>query len=189
MTSFDISSLFTNIPLQQCNNIVLDNIFINPNTTYHGFNRNNFKKLLELATGNSVFLFNKTIYEQIDGVAMGSPLGPTLANIFMCHLENKYINDCPSNFKPLLYKRYVDDTFALFKTQAQAIEFHKYINNWHSNISFTNEPENEGKLSFLDICIEKTHNNSLLLSTGNLHLLNYQLTSSLQFHLDSNSTL
>ena len=46
-----------------------------------------------------------------DGVAMGSPLGPTLANAFLCHHEKKWLNDCPNNFKPGFYKRYVDDIF------------------------------------------------------------------------------
>ena len=54
-------------------------------------------------------------YRQIDGVAMGFPLEPTLANVFLCHHEKKWVNDCPNNFKPVFYKRYVDDIFVLFK--------------------------------------------------------------------------
>ena len=51
-------------------------------------------------------------YSQIDGVAMGSPWGPTLANVFLCHHEKKCLNDCPNNFKPVFYKRYIDNTFS-----------------------------------------------------------------------------
>ena len=40
-------------------------------------------KLLEFATKKSHFIFDGQYYDQIDGVAMGSPLGPVLANIFM----------------------------------------------------------------------------------------------------------
>ena len=73
------------------------------------FNRDNFKRLLELATLDSYFFFNEEIYMQIDGVAMGSPLGPHLANIFMNHMEKKWLEECPIQFKPVLYRRYVDD--------------------------------------------------------------------------------
>ena len=78
------------------------------------FNKDNFRKLLELATLDSHFFFDKNIYKQVDGVAMGSPLGPHLANIFMSHMEKKWLQDCPDSFKPVLYRRYVDDTFFTF---------------------------------------------------------------------------
>ena len=54
-------------------------------------------------------MFNQELYEQIDGVAMRSPCGPKLANLFLGHYENIWLNQCPSNFKPVHYKRYVDD--------------------------------------------------------------------------------
>ena len=44
-------------------------------------------------------------YSHIDGVAMGVPLGPTLANAFLCHHEKKWLNDYPNNFKPVFDKR------------------------------------------------------------------------------------
>ena len=45
--------------------------------------------LLSVATKGQLFQFNGTLYEQTDGVAMGSPLGPLLANVFMSHIEAK----------------------------------------------------------------------------------------------------
>ena len=42
---------------------------------------------------------------------MGSPLGPTLANVFLCHFEEQWMSDCPNDSKPILYRRYVDDAF------------------------------------------------------------------------------
>ena len=51
--------------------------------------RASFEKLLWLATKESFFVFNKTFYKQLDGVAMGSPLGPTLANLFLCYHEKE----------------------------------------------------------------------------------------------------
>ena len=47
--------------------------------------------LLEFATKKSHFIFDGQYYDQIDGVAMWSPLGPVLANIFMCHFEESWL--------------------------------------------------------------------------------------------------
>ena len=77
------------------------------------FSAKDFKRLLELATLENYFLFDSIIYNQVDGVAMGSPLGPTLANAFMCHMERKWLQECPVDFKPVFYRRYVDDCFLI----------------------------------------------------------------------------
>ena len=94
---------------------------------------------------------------------MGSPLGPTFANIFLCHHEQKWLEFCPSHFKPVLYRRYVDDTFVIFKHKSHAPLFLDYLNSQHRNICFTMDGEKNSKLSFLDLTIEK-HKGSLLFS-------------------------
>ena len=71
-----------------------------------------------------------TINDQIDGVAMGSPLAISLANLFMCALEKRYLDDCPLQFKPIVYRRYVDDTLCLFKNEEHADMFLNHINNY-----------------------------------------------------------
>ena len=63
------------------------------------------------------------------------------------------MNECPPDFKPLLYKRYVDDTFLLFETRDQVPLFLEYLNNKHTNIEFTSELEENHVLPFLDINI------------------------------------
>ena len=65
-------------------------------------------------------MFNNKYYKEVDDVAMGSSLGPALANIFMCSFERKWLRDCPNDFKPLFYRRYVDDIFALFSSPDHA---------------------------------------------------------------------
>ena len=71
--------------------------------------------MLSLTTKKSIIFFDMAFYTQVDSVAMGSPLGPSLANAFLCHHEIKWLNDCPNKFKPLFYKRYVSDIFVFFK--------------------------------------------------------------------------
>jgi hypothetical protein len=159
MVSFDVKSLFTNVPVNETIDIILNNLFPSNNSKYANFNKKDFKKLIELAATDPHFTFDNKIYSQIDGVAMGVPIAPLLANVFMVHLE-KIINEkCPAGFKPIIYKRYVDDTFTTFKDKSNALAFLTFINNLHPNIKFTIEEESENKLSFLDMSIHHVNNN------------------------------
>ena len=159
MASFDIKSLFTNIPLHETIEIAANNFYDVLDTPILGLSKQLFKKLLNFATKDILFIFNNNLYTQNDGCAMGSPLGPTLANIFLCHHEENWIRDCPVEFRPLLYRRYIDDTFLLFRTPDNIPAFLQYLNSQHSNIQFTSEIENNNKLSFLDVLVQKYENN------------------------------
>ena len=86
-----------------------------------------FRNLVTVTTKELLFMFNNKFYKQIDGVAMGSPLGPALANIFMCSFENKWLKDCPHSLKPVFYRRYVDDIFVLFSSLDKAEKLKKYL--------------------------------------------------------------
>lgn len=123
----------------------------------NNIHKNDFRTLLTMATKDSLFIFNGEYYRQVDGVAMGSPLGPTLANVFLCHHEQTWLNDCPSTYKPSLYKRYVDDVFVLFTSMVQLESFSSYLNSKHCNIYFTFEKEHDSSFSFLDIKIGRAH--------------------------------
>ena len=70
----------------------------------------------------------------------------------------------PSNFKPVFYRRYVDDTFVLF-TDKFLIQFLNYINRQHDNINFTMETESNNSLSFLDVFIKKKQHQDFNLCT------------------------
>ena len=54
---------------------------------------------------------------------MGSPMGPTLANALMCHFENIWLGNFPAQFKPVVYRRYVDNTFLLFRSTEHVEKF------------------------------------------------------------------
>ena len=150
MSSLDVDALFTNIPLEETIDICVELVFANDETC-NGLNREDFRTLLSLATKESFILFNGQYYQQIDGVAMGSPIGPTLANIFLCYHEEKWLSNCPTDFKPLYYKRFVDDVFVLFKDSSHISLFKTFMNDQHPSMNFTSEAEVDNALPFLDV--------------------------------------
>ena len=154
--SFDVESLFTNVPLKETIYICCNQLF-NNHELVNGFNRQEFDKLLQLSLFDTYFSFNNQLYKQIDGVAMGSPLGPTLANIFLGFHEQNWISLAPLHMKPTIYKRYVDDTFLVFDNKQQAEQFLQYLNSQHNNIRFTFAPEENSELPFLDVLVNKLH--------------------------------
>ena len=158
MCSFDVNSLFTNIPLQETIQIILDKLFTSTSSTFRGFSCQLFKNFLSLAVSNSFFIFDNKLYKQTDGLGMGLPLAPTFANIFMSFHEKHWLESCPEEFSPLFYRRYVDDTFVIFKQESHAALFFNFINSQHPNIKFTMEGEQNGNISFLDVLISRKDN-------------------------------
>ena len=98
------------------------------------------------------FSFKNIIYSQIDGVAMGSPLGPTLANIFVGYLESKIAEDLSSQ---VTYIRYVDDCLVISRTVNDNKAIFEKLISLHEKICFTREVEENNQLPFLDIMIIK----------------------------------
>ena len=86
MASLGVDSSFTNVPLDETIDICVDNLY-NDNENPPNIPKHDFRYRLNIATKESFFTFNNKYYKQLDGVAMGFPLGPALANIFMCSFE------------------------------------------------------------------------------------------------------
>ena len=84
----DVDSLFTNIALEETIEICTNKLF-KESETVEGLSKTEFKELLSLATLHSHFIFDETLYKQIDGVFMGSPLSPTLAYAFLVYRKKK----------------------------------------------------------------------------------------------------
>ena len=84
---------------------------------------------------------------------VGSPLGPTLANAVLCYYEKEWLDNCPSYFKPIAYRRHVDDIFVLFSSKEHLHPFVDYMNNQHRCIKFTSKTKENNTFSFFDINI------------------------------------
>ena len=91
--------------------------------------------------------------QQTDGVSMGNPLAPTMANFFLGSLECELWNTKPRQSFPAFYTRYVDDVFCVFRKGTDFHVFLKVLNSLHSNLKFTYELGG-ASLPFLDMKIE-----------------------------------
>ena len=162
MVSFDVASLFTNIPLKESIDLAVS--YITEGNAKLKFSKAELSKIFSIATSQTHFLLNGKVFDQIDGVAMSSPLAPVLANLFLGHHENIWLKNYqgPSN---LFYRRYVDDVFCVFDNENDAELFFDFINSQHPNIKFTMEKEINRVLVFLDVCIDNNYPSCLKIST------------------------
>ena len=96
LISFDVVSLFTKIPLNEAIQVIKE--VADPQTT----------RLAEVCLKSTFFSFQGEFFEQTSRVAMGSPLSPIVANLYMEKFEKNALETYP--LKPSRWKRYVDDT-------------------------------------------------------------------------------
>ena len=155
---YDVSALFTSVPLEETIQILANKAFAQNwfNKTHQlNITQDDLVELLRVATKHQLFQFNGHLYEQIDGVAMGSPLGPLMANVFMCSIEEKLES---ANKLPSFYRRYVDDTLAMVPDIPSAEAFLTTLNESHPSITFTMEITTNNKLPFIGMEIEMKGN-------------------------------
>ena len=98
------------------------------------------------------FSFNNQMYKQLDGVAMGNPLGPALANIFVGFYESRLFDN---TVKPGVYFRFAYDTFTIFGSELDCDHFKGELTLLHPVLKFTVEKKQNNSLNFLDALVEK----------------------------------
>ncbi|XP_042891252.1 FYVE, RhoGEF and PH domain-containing protein 1-like [Penaeus japonicus] len=97
MASVDVQSLLTNVPLEETTNLTVRKLVKSKDVQQLN---EKLTKALQLATADSIFTFNDDLYSQTDGKTMGSPLGPTYANAFLCHHERDWVKGVQGNVPP-----------------------------------------------------------------------------------------
>ena len=99
-----------------------------------------------------LFQFDRQLFEQTDGVAMGSPLGSLMTNVFICHIQEQLARD---GLIPQLYRRCVDDTIVRMPDTDAVTDFLTTLNELHSSVTFTMELPESGMIPFIGIEIIK----------------------------------
>ena len=159
--SYDVESLFTNIPINETIDFICDEIYIHQKLQPI-CKRSIFKKLLLKLTTECTFSINDQLCKQIDGVSMGGKLSAVLSDCFM----NKMEKDVVIPFKPKFYKRFVDDIYRRGKRNELDELFDK-MNTYHRNIKLTIEISPTPRFSELPIkfnvlCIKKKTKNRFI---------------------------
>ena len=144
LISFDVTALYTNVPVKESIQVCADLLFKQIDFAF--MDKETFITLAELACCDVVFSTHRGYFTQIEGLAMGAPPAPCLANGWL------------STFDPLiqddsrLYERYMDDVLCVVRKSCVNERMEK-INNLHPNLKFTVEFEENSQLPFLDMII------------------------------------
>ena len=118
--------------------------------------------LLEFCLKTTYFQFQGRYFEQLTGAAIGSPISPIVANLYMEEFEIKAINT--PEYPPGIWKRYVDDTCTIIEATKKE-GFLEHINSIDPHIQFTSEDAKEdGFIPFLDTIVMPQPDGSLLTS-------------------------
>ena len=160
LSSYDVSALFTSVPIDPALNIIKD-LLVKDNTLKERtvMEVEDIILLLEFCLKNTYFSFQVQFYEQVEGAAMGSPVSPIVANLYMEYLEQKALSTAPN--PPKFWGRYVDDTFVIHK-EANKQSFLQHINSVDPAIRFTVEDNKEdGSIPFLDTIVKPEADGSL----------------------------
>ncbi|XP_044764540.1 uncharacterized protein LOC123321102 [Coccinella septempunctata] len=152
--TLDIENLYTNVPTLEVKRLIeedLDQSNLSNDTV------ETVCQILNLCLKQNFFQFDNKIFEQIQGLAMGYPIAPYLADRYMDYFEKTHIFNWGNEFSPLIvyYYRYVDDIIILWKGTDQGFnDFVTYLNSSVNNIKFKNEHINDKECNFLDLNIK-----------------------------------
>ena len=149
--SLDVVSLFTRVPTDHVLDFVsrkIDEKIINVPIP-----KDCFLDLLRLCVNHNYFQFEKKFYRQKFGIAMGSPLSPVLANLFMEYIESELLPNIVDG--PVLWLRYVDDILFAWPDNMDFSYFFNQVNSLVPSIKFTCEWEQDDSIPFLDTTIHR----------------------------------
>ena len=192
MVSFDVVSLFTNIPIHLAIRNILDKWkILKEHTTIP---RQTFLKILQFClTDNNYFTFDNKFYHQTYGMPMGNPLSPTIANIVLDTLLDNVIDELKANNIEIKFiTKYVDDLFAIIG-KSDEDKILRTMNIYHKKIQFTIEREKNMSIPYLDINIindeGKIRTNWYTKPTSSGRMMNYNSTQPLKMKINTATNL
>ena len=155
MVNLVVVSLFTKVPTDETLAVVRDKLAADPFLEEHTcIPIDNLMEMLTFCAETTYFGMGSDIYWQEEGLAMGSPLSPVLANIYMEYFEEMEL--ASTSLKPTMWLRYMDDTLILSQHQEDDQILLNNLNSICLSLQFTIEKEQDNKLPFLDVLVTRT---------------------------------
>ena len=154
LVTVDVTSLYPSIPQTECLDSIYNEMYKHPHLLT--FNPNFIISLLHLNMNNNYFTFADFTFQQIQGTAMGAAFSPTVANIYMSTILDRFLKT--QKTQPLLLKRYIDDIIIIWTdTTEKLLAFLQALNAFHLHLNFTHQ-HSQQTVDFLDLTIYKgTH--------------------------------
>ena len=179
LRSYAVSALFTSVPVDPAQGVIKDLLEKDPIPNDRTvLPVKNIILLLEFCLKNMYFSFQDMFYEQIKGVAIGSPVRPIVANLYMEYFEQK--KNYQYSLQPQLWQRYVDDTFVIQK-EVYKQDFLQHINSFAPAIQFTvGTNKEDGSIPFLDTIVIPE-------ADGNLSITVYRIPTHMDQYLQWDS--
>ena len=160
MVSFDVTSLYTTIPIDQALLIIRDLLEHDDKLADRTLlSPAQILDLLDILLRTTYFKFNGDFYQQTDRAAVGGPTSAIVSEIYMQSLQTTAITT--ADHPPKVWERHVDDVF-LIVHETYLQELPEHINNLHPQTQFTKEEDNNSSLPFLDTLVQRNHDKNHL---------------------------
>lgn len=177
LVTIDVVGLYTNIPHTEVNTSIsaaMDRYDTSDDIPHLPLLQSVIQHILK----NNVFQFDDKIYRQTFGTAMGTPMAPSIANIFMAWLEDRILKESAWEIKENTWKRFIDDIVMLwFHGEENLLHFLKWINTLHPTIQFTAQ-FGTSNIAYLDVNLNIVDRKL----TTDLHLKPTDANMCLPFH-------
>ena len=155
MVSLDVASLFIKVPTDEKLAVVRNkmdaDLLLEEGTCIQ---IDNLMKMSTFCVETTYFGMGADIYRQEEGLALGSPLSPVLANIYMEYFGEIVLGS--TSLKPSMWLRYVDNIFILCPHLEDVQILLDDVNSIRPSIQFTTEKEQDNKLPLLDVLVTRT---------------------------------
>jgi hypothetical protein len=159
LISYDVTSLFTNVPVDESVSIIRNKLSEDATLKDRtSLSADQIADLLSLCLKTTYFVYQGQFFKQVEGAAMGSPVSPIVADLFMEHFEETALSRFHT--PPAFWGRYVDDTIVILNSD-HITEFTNHLNSIHNAIKFTYESENNASLPMLDTLVIRKEDGTL----------------------------
>ena len=151
LVTIDVKALYTNIPHSELETALKH--FLNKHQLPNTPPVETVLQITNHVLSNNVFCFEDKYYKQVMGTAMGTPMAPSAACLFMGWLEDNLLTTSPVPVSSSYWKRYIDDIFLLWtRSLAELQQFSEFLNQFHPSVKFT-VTFHDRAAPFLDILV------------------------------------